>query len=696
MTEVPESAVSGFATHEEVESATSGAFPSSGVNSLSSNILNTATGIMVTYHGTKPDENAAIYAAGNTLHNVNSIGGSDLNVQSAQLFLRGTITAQSAGLTAGNLTANSFGLYAANLSANADGLSAAGISAINDSSNGGFTANGISANAYYSGFSANGISAGKLADFAIQGQGETFSSTYGNGFVFKSVNSGIGSARLTLASPNSVVQIYSPKFEAKNISGAGFSIEGSGARGYDQSGNVTWDTSKPAKLIGWNNYQGTAIDPRAAGINGGVIATVYPDVIPQSMQLSSAPYAYMDGYGFYAINTGNGTTISVNTSQSRISLEYAGIKSTATMDPGDVTYKKYNSTTSATDTWSLTGSVQKREIACDSATSAITAIAGSAIGGGSTYSAGDNIDITDDVISGKDWSEDIASATSGLQPSGDYYSATNPSGFMTELPASATDVIDAVTANSGAWGGNALPISARDGLDLEMSGDMLWIGASALNETLSGKQDTLTFEYNESSAISAINGSALAGGGGGGDVPEGVMAESGLGFNAVDEISGYNGSAFATLSPEKQWLVHDDTLVHAANSAQYALGVNLSAVAQLLGVDETVLFEGDAKFQSGTATLSEPYTNFKRIKVYGHTDDGVSYPWGTEVDTTSGIIGVGIATNNAGWSKWFYLSMQNSTAFVPHSGWVLTWGSTAQNSLSNWGISKVIGIGRKQ
>ena len=44
------------------------------------------------------------------------------------------------------------------------------------------------------------------------------------------------------------------------------------------------------------------------------------------------------------------------------------------------------------------------------------------------------------------------------QPSGDYYSASNPSGFMTELPASATDVIDTVTANSGAWGGSALPI----------------------------------------------------------------------------------------------------------------------------------------------------------------------------------------------------------------------------------------------
>lgn len=445
LTEVPESAVSGFATHEEVESATSGAFPSSGVTPLTNDILNTATGIMVTYHGTKPDVNAAIYAGGNTLYNVNEVAGSDLHVYSSNLFLRGTIAATSGG------------------------------------------------------FSANGISAGKLTNFAIQGRGETFSSTYGNGFVFESVNSGIGSARLTLASPNSVVQIYSPKFEAKNISGAGFSIEGSGAKGYDQNGNVTWDTSKPAKLIGWNNYQDTALDPRASGINGGIIATVLPDSVPLNYMISSAPYSYMNGGGLYACHP-DGTTLSVDANSHSIKLVYPGLSSTAAMDPGDVSYKKYNSSTSATDTWSLTGSVQKREIECDSATSAITAIAGSAIGGGggggggATYSAGANIDITDDVISGRDWTDDIVSATSGLQPSGDYYSATNPSGFMTELPASATEAIDTVTANSGTWGGSALPISAGPGIKVDLVDNTL---VFSNDETVLWEGDASAFSLSE-------------------------------------------------------------------------------------------------------------------------------------------------------------------------------------------------------
>ena len=115
--------------------------------------------------------------------------------------------------------------------------------------------------------------------------------------------------------------------------------------------------------------------------------------------------------------------------------------------------------------------------------------------------------------------------------------------------------------------------------------------------------------------ITAISGVELSAGG---DVPEGVMVESGLEYNAVNEISAYNGSAIAQYGAEKQWLVHDDTLVHAANSAQYALGVNLSAVAQLLGIDETVLLNNPYVNATTTAfTVSEPLSNFKKIRFEG-------------------------------------------------------------------------------
>ena len=135
--------------------------------------------------------------------------------------------------------------------------------------------------------------------------------------------------------------------------------------------------------------------------------------------------------------------------------------------------------------------------------------------------------------------------------------------------------------------------------------------SAVLTGMIDGKQDTLTFGYDEQDRISSINNSALAGGG---DVPEDVMVEPNLEYNAVNEISAYNGSAIAQYGAEKQWLVHDDTLVHAANSAQYALGVNLSAVAQLLGVDETVLYSGSPSWKD-KVSLSESPLNFSRIKV---------------------------------------------------------------------------------
>lgn len=109
--------------------------------------------------------------------------------------------------------------------------------------------------------------------------------------------------------------------------------------------------------------------------------------------------------------------------------------------------------------------------------------------------------------------------------------------------------------------------------------------------------------------VTEISGVPLSAGD---ELPSGVMNTSALEYNAVNEISGYNGSAIAQYGAEKQWLVHDDTLVHAANSAQYALGVNLSAVAQLLGVDETELLASTA---NNTFTLSEPFSSFKQVKI---------------------------------------------------------------------------------
>ena len=182
--------------------------------------------------------------------------------------------------------------------------------------------------------------------------------------------------------------------------------------------------------------------------------------------------------------------------------------------------------------------------------------------------------------------------------SANFYPMTgNPSGFINELPDTEDVEFEEINLSSFATSSQISALSA------------------VLTGMIDGKQDTLTFGYDEQDRINSINSSALAGGG---DVPEDVMVEPNLEYNAVNEISGYNGSAIAQYGAEKQWLVHDDTLVHAANSAQYALGVNLSAVAQLLGVDETVIYEnttGATVNSANVITLNESLQNFEMIKI---------------------------------------------------------------------------------
>ena len=248
--------------------------------------------------------------------------------------------------------------------------------------------------------------------------------------------------------------------------------------------------------------------------------------------------------------------------------------------------------------------------------------------------------------------------------------------------------------------------------DIVSSNSANWNEISAYQaNSASYLQDTdLTIVDNKITEISGVPISA-----GGGDVPEGVMSESGLEYNAVNEISGYNGSAIAQYGAEKQWLVHDDTLVHAANSAQYALGVNLSAVAQLMGVDQTVLysnFTGRPTTVGSYIDLSESPLNFTEIAIYlngsGPTGNNIANGYervpaeqlsstnglefvkefvGTVAGNTSTVHDMGCGysgTSGTRWTKWYGYSynVQNKT--------------TDFNNSTHLNIWKVIGIGRKQ
>lgn len=339
-------------------------------------------------YSAKPTDNP-IYASGNDLNNVNSIQGKSnlaivpnsvlqvpnvITAVNGNLFVQNSITAINGTLVVPNLitaTTNSDLQVHNVLTANPRGITAAGLSA--DSAYG-LSANGLTADAHI-GFSAIGISAGKSGPLFIEGQYESIYTNNATGFTFSSQNTAFGTAQLGIAQGNSVVQMYAPKFEARNISGAGFSIEASGAKGYNESGNVVWDTNNPQvkNIISYGDTK-TA----AGGLSGNIILTVMPST--NASNLTSSPYVIMDASqaSYFAAYGPSAQTPTVKLVPGTITVGYEADNAKTTVGFNDVKQELSGSA------WTLTGSIQKREIEYDADTSAITAIAGSAIGGGVT------------------------------------------------------------------------------------------------------------------------------------------------------------------------------------------------------------------------------------------------------------------------------------------------------------------------
>ena len=338
-------------------------------------------------YSSKPTD-SPIYASDNDLKNVGSIQGkSDLaivpnvvlqvpNVITAinsNLIVENIITASNGNLTLqDSITAiknNTFDMPGV-ITAKQGGLTANGLSA---NTAYGLTANGLTADAGMSGFSANGISAGKQGPFIIQGSHESISSNNKVGFIFSSDDTNFNSATLTTAVINNIVGMPSPMFEARNISGAGFSIEASGAKGYDASGNVVWDTYNP-KVKNIISYSDTKTS--AGGLNGNIILTTQPST--NASNLTNSPYVIMDATqaSYFAAYGPSAQTPTVSLTPSNIMFAYQAGNAKTTVGYNDVKQELSGSS------WTLTGSIQKRELEYDANTSAITAINGSALAGG--------------------------------------------------------------------------------------------------------------------------------------------------------------------------------------------------------------------------------------------------------------------------------------------------------------------------
>lgn len=150
--------------------------------------------------------------------------------------------------------------------------------------------------------------------------------------------------------------------------------------------------------------------------------------------------------------------------------------------------------------------------------------------------------------------------------------------------------------------------------------------SAVLTGMIDGKQDTLTFGYDEQDRISAINNSALAGGG----------TDIEFGYTDADTISSINTSALTDVSLNN--IVQTNSGAWGGSALPISAGpgikVNLLDNTLVFSNDETLLASSTNYYGAGELNLSESLKNFERIKVLatrGNIDQSAPYgfsgPW---------------------------------------------------------------------
>ena len=254
-----------------------------------------------------------------------------------------------------------------------------------------------------------------------------------------------------------------------------------------------------------------------------------------------------------------------------------------------------------------------------------------------------------------------------------------------------------------------------------MSGNLVRITATPPNNTtaisafgkipsvveLALKSDLPTYEYDNTNKISAINGSALAGG-------DEFPASANEAITAYQNNSATYLTAHQAISAEEWNDCYDNVNTNSGAwggsalpiSAGPGIKVNLVDNTLVFSNDETVLFE-DSNGHTGAFTSTEPFTNFNEVSLYvtpgtgpgvcvnkiilpmiGNNTTGLHFAFDT---TWLGFKNISFSFNynNTGMS-----------AFSPVSGSWFGWNNNGATQ-DNWAsgsmyIYKVVGINRKQ
>lgn len=213
------------------------------------------------------------------------------------------------------------------------------------------------------------------------------------------------------------------------------------------------------------------------------------------------------------------------------------------------------------------------------------------------------------------YNDENGNPITGYQIAGDYYSASNPSGFITGVDLTPYQLTADMTAYQ--------PVG-----NYQTAGDYLTTADSAnfyttanesgfISEVPAGTMNESAFEYNGSNKISAYNGSAFAGGGGGTDLD--------FGYDENGAISSINTSALSDSRAGTPLYVEAPLFTGQSGDSAY-IGWS--------GYDDSItqLWTGHV-VGTNSVTLSESIMNFRYIFVRGNSGISDRTPWIIKVDT---------------------------------------------------------------
>ena len=122
----------------------------------------------------------------------------------------------------------------------------------------------------------------------------------------------------------------------------------------------------------------------------------------------------------------------------------------------------------------------------------------------------------------------------------------------------------------------------------------------------------------------------------------------------------------------------------------------LAYLKRAMGIDETVLWTGEASGVNATMNLSEAYTNFEKLRfVLDEANSAIPY-WESYCMTNGTVLYAGFIRTNSGNAEvavlWSFNSSNSNTTLTIANAIVRTNGGTS--STNNGKVRKIVGIHR--